>query len=94
MLLEGFVTGLFAAVVGLVFGFLIAKGLVRPCSRRSVSTCPTTGTVFSLKTVIISLALGVGITVLATISPARRATRVPIAAVREGAVTAVLTARS
>jgi putative ABC transport system permease protein len=42
--------------------------------------------VFSLKTVIVSLLLGVGITVLATISPARRATRVPpIAAVREGA---------
>ena len=35
---------------------------------------------------IVSLLLGVGITVLATISPARRATRVPpIAAVREGA---------
>ena len=48
---------------------------------------PTTGTVFGAKTVIVSLVLGVGITVLATISPARRATRVPpIAAVREGAV--------
>ena len=47
---------------------------------------PSTGTVFSLRTVIVSLLLGVGITVLATISPARRATRVPpIAAVREGA---------
>ena len=48
---------------------------------------PSTGTVFGAKTVIVSLVLGVGITVLATISPARRATRVPpIAAVREGAV--------
>ena len=48
---------------------------------------PSTGTVFSLRTVIVSLLLGVGITVLATISPARRATRVPpIAAVREGAM--------
>ena len=41
--------------------------------------------VFALRTVLISLALGTVITVLASIVPARRATRVPpIAAVREG----------
>ena len=44
------------------------------------------GNVLSGRTVIVSLLVGVGITMLATISPARRATRAaPIAAVREGA---------
>src|SRR3954469_14823310 len=85
VLLEGFVTGLFAAIVGLLFGLLIAKGLNAMFKAFGIDL-PTTGTVFGAKTVIVSLLLGVGITVLATISPARRATRVPpIAAVREGA---------
>jgi putative ABC transport system permease protein len=85
VLLEGFVTGLLAAIVGLLFGLLIAKGLNALFKAFGVDL-PSTGTVFSLRTVIVSLLLGVGITVLATISPARRATRVPpIAAVREGA---------
>ena len=85
VLLEGFVTGLFAAIVGLLFGLLIAKGLNALFKAFGVDL-PSTGTVFSIRTVIVSLLLGVGITVLATISPARRATRVPpIAAVREGA---------
>ena len=86
VLLEGFVTGLFAAIVGLLLGLLIAKGLNALFKALGVDL-PSTGTVFGLRTVIVSLLLGVGITVLATISPARRATRVPpIAAVREGAV--------
>jgi len=85
VLLEGFVTGLVAAVVGLLCGLLIAKGLNALFKALGVDL-PTTSTVFGLRTVIVSLLLGVGITVLATISPARRATRVPpIAAVREGA---------
>ena len=85
VLLEGFVTGLVAAIVGLLFGLLIAKGLNAMFKALGVDL-PSTGTVFSIRTVIVSLLLGVGITVLATISPARRATRVPpIAAVREGA---------
>jgi putative ABC transport system permease protein len=85
VLLEGFVTGLVAAIIGLLCGLLIAKGLNALFKALGVDL-PSTGTVFSLKTVIVSLLLGVGITVLATISPARRATRVPpIAAVREGA---------
>src|SRR4029453_326147 len=46
---------------------------------------PEAGMVFALRTVLISLALGTVITVLASVVPARRATRgPPIAAVREG----------
>ena len=46
---------------------------------------PETGLVFAPRTIILSLALGTVITLVASILPARRATRVPpIAAVREG----------
>ena len=46
---------------------------------------PQTGTVFQTRTVVVSLIVGVGITLVATVGPALRATRVPpIAAVREG----------
>jgi putative ABC transport system permease protein len=85
VLLEGFLTGLFAAIVGMFFGLLIAKGLNALFKALGVDL-PSAGTVFSSRTVVVSLLVGVGITMLATISPARRATRVaPIAAVREGA---------
>jgi putative ABC transport system permease protein len=47
---------------------------------------PATGLVLSWQTVAICLAVGIGITVLASIFPALRATRIaPIAALREGA---------
>jgi putative ABC transport system permease protein len=85
VLLEGFITGLFAAIVGLFCGFLLAKGLNALFKALGVDL-PTEGTVLATRTVIVSLGIGVGITVLATISPARKATRIPpIAAVREGA---------
>ncbi len=87
VLLEGFVTGLVAAIVGLLVGLLIAKGLNAHVQGARGRPAQHGHRVRPAKTVIVSLLLGVGITVLATISPARRATRVPpIAAVREGAV--------
>src|SRR4029079_14628389 len=47
---------------------------------------PKAGTVFETRTVVVSLALGILVTMLATIAPAIKATKVPpIAAVREGA---------
>ncbi len=45
--------------------------------------------VVAVRTVVVSLLLGTGVTLLASVVPARRATRVPpIAAVREGAAPA------
>jgi putative ABC transport system permease protein len=85
VLLEGFLTGLFAAIVGLFLGFLLAKGLDAFFKAIGVDL-PSQGTVLATRTVVVSLVIGVGVTVLATISPARKATRIPpIAAVREGA---------
>ncbi len=82
--LEGLVIGLVASVIGLFLGFGVAKGMLALFSAMGVDL-PKADTVFAGRTVIVSLLLGTGITLLATIIPARRATRVPpIAAVREG----------
>jgi putative ABC transport system permease protein len=80
VVIEGLVIGLLASVVGLFAGFGLAKLLTALGGE-----LPEAGMVFALRTVLVSLAVGTGITLLASIVPARRATRVPpIAAVREG----------
>ena len=85
VVLEGLVIGLVASVIGLVLGFGLAKGLIVLFSALGVDL-PDAATVVATKTIIVSLVLGTGITLIASILPAKRATRVPpIAAVREGA---------
>jgi putative ABC transport system permease protein len=80
VVIEGFVLGLLASVVGLFAGFGLAKLLTTLGGE-----LPEAGMVFALRTVLVSLALGTVVTLLASIIPALRATRVPpIAAVREG----------
>ena len=80
VVIEGLVIGLLASVVGLFAGVGLAKLLTA-----LGGDLPEAGMVFALRTVLISLALGTVITLLASIMPALRATRVPpIAAVREG----------
>jgi putative ABC transport system permease protein len=82
--LEGLVIGLLGSVIGLVAGLGISKGMIALFSLLGVEL-PDASTVVQPRTVIVSLLLGTGITLLASILPARRATRVPpIAAVREG----------
>ena len=85
VILEAFVIGLIASVVGLFFGLAIAKFLNWIFVTAGIDL-PTTGTVFAVRTVVVSLIVGLVITMLASLRPAIRATRVPpIAAVREGA---------
>jgi putative ABC transport system permease protein len=80
VVIEGLVIGLLASVVGLFAGFGLAKLLTA-----LGGDMPEAGMVFAVRTVLVSLVLGTVITLLASIVPARRATRVPpIAAVREG----------
>ncbi len=85
VLLEGFLLGLFASLVGLFLGLGLAVGMDALFAALGVEL-PEAGTVFAPRTVIVSLLVGTTITVLASLVPALRATRVPpIAAVREGA---------
>ena len=85
VVLEGLVIGLLASVIGLVLGLGLSKGMIALFSALGVDL-PDATTVVATKTIIVSLVLGTGITLLASILPAKRATRVPpIAAVREGA---------
>jgi putative ABC transport system permease protein len=86
VLLEAFVIGVLASVTGLFLGLALARGLNSLLVSFGIDL-PQTGTVFAARTIVISLLVGVLITLLAAIRPALRSTRVPpIAAVREGAV--------
>jgi putative ABC transport system permease protein len=86
VLVEALVIGLVGSVVGLALGFGLAK-LLDSLIRTLGIDLPSSGLVFATRTVIVSLVVGVVITLLASLRPAMRATRVPpIAAVREGSV--------
>jgi putative ABC transport system permease protein len=86
VMVEAVTIGLLASVVGLFLGLGLAKGLNSLLVSFGIDL-PQTGTVFKTRTVVVSLVVGVVITLLAALRPALRSTRVPpIAAVREGAV--------
>ena len=85
VVVEALVMGAIASVIGLFLGLLLAKGLFSLFDAVGF-TLPNNGLLFETRTIIVSLALGIVVTLIASIFPAVRATRVPpIAAVREGA---------
>ncbi|MGZ4292404.1 MAG: ABC transporter permease, partial [Gaiellaceae bacterium] len=84
--MEALVIGRVASVVGLFLGRALAKGLFRLFDAVGF-TLPNSGIVFATRTAIVSLLVGIVVTLVASLRPAIRATRVPpIAAVREGAI--------
>jgi len=85
VMLEALVVGIMASLIGLFFGLAIAKGLNALFSALGVEF-PSGETVFATRTIVVSLVVGVVVTLIASLRPAIKATRVPpIAAVREGA---------
>jgi putative ABC transport system permease protein len=85
VVLEAVVIGFVAALIGLFAGLGLAAGL-NALFKALNADLPTQGLVFAPRTVIVSLLIGVLVTLFAGLFPAIRATRVPpIAAVREGA---------
>jgi putative ABC transport system permease protein len=85
VVLEALVMGVLASIVGLFLGLGLAKGLFSLFDAVGF-TLPNNGLLFETRTVVVSLALGIVVTLIASFFPALRATRVPpIAAVREGA---------
>lgn len=82
---EAAVMGFLGTIVGIVFGFAIAKGLQAVMTAAGLDL-PKVGTVFEARTAIVAAIIGIGVTILASIAPALRATRIePVAALREGA---------
>ncbi len=85
IVVEALVVGAAASVVGLFLGLGLAKLLFWLFDAVGF-TLPNTGLLFETRTIVVSLAVGIIVTLLASLRPAIRATRVPpIAAVREGA---------
>jgi len=85
VVVEALVVGVMASIAGLFLGLLLAKGLFRLFDLVGF-TLPNTGLVFEPRTIVVALAAGILVTLLASVYPGVRATMVPpIAAVREGA---------
>jgi putative ABC transport system permease protein len=85
VIVEGLVVGAAASLVGLFLGLLIAKGIMKLFDLLGGGV-PTTSLGLAPRTVVLSLLVGIVVTLLASLAPAFRATKVPpIAAVREGA---------
>jgi putative ABC transport system permease protein len=86
VVLEAALVGLFASIVGLVGGLLLAPGLTRLFEALGADL-PGTGSVVEPRTVVVALLVGLVTTVLASLVPALRATRIaPVVALREGVV--------
>ncbi len=84
VVVEGLLLGALGSVIGLFGGLALAPALDQ-LFKSFGADLPDSGNVLEARTVIVSLAVGIAITVAAGFLPALRATRVPpIAAMREG----------
>jgi putative ABC transport system permease protein len=84
VLLEALAVGTAASAVGVFAGLGLGKGLSSVMASLGLDL-PEAGTVFGPRTVIVSLLVGVLVTLIAGLGPALRATRVsPVTALREG----------
>ncbi len=85
VLIEGLLIGLFGSLMGILVGLALAKGLSALLNLLGASL-PSTALVVESRTIIVSLVVGVGVTLVSSIIPAIRSTRVPpIAALSESA---------
>ena len=76
VLAEALIVGAVASLVGLGLGVLAALGLEALLKGFGI-TLPSGPLVFEARTVVVALLVGVGVTVVSAISPARRAVRIP-----------------
>ena len=73
---EAFILGTMASLIGLGLGVAAAVGLEALLKGLGI-TLPSGSFVFEGRTVVVALLVGIGVTVISAISPARRAVRVP-----------------
>ncbi len=85
VIVEALVMGILASIIGLLLGILLGKGLFALFDAVGF-TMPNNGIAVETRTIVVALCVGIVVTLIASLRPALRATRVPpIAAVREGA---------
>ena len=85
IVVESLIVGVVASVAGLFLGLGLAKLLFWLFNLVGF-TLPNSGLIFQTRTIVAALLVGILVTLVASLRPALRATRVPpIAAVREGA---------
>jgi len=81
---EGVLLGALGSLLGLLGGIVLAPALDQ-LFKAFGADLPDSGTVLQTRTIVVSLLVGVSVTLLAGLMPALRATRVPpLAAMREG----------
>lgn len=86
IMIEALVMGTLASITGIFVGLGLGVGLFKLFDAVGF-TLPNNGLVLHTRTVVVALIVGIVVTLLASLRPAIRATRVPpIAAVREGSV--------
>ncbi len=76
VLAEALILGVVASLVGIGLGVLAAVGLEALFKGLGI-TLPSGSLVFEGRTVVVALLVGVGVTLVSAISPARRAVRIP-----------------
>jgi putative ABC transport system permease protein len=76
VLAEALLVGLVAAALGTALGLIVARGLQSLLNALGMEI-PTAPLVFQPRTAVVSMLVGVGVTVVAALIPARRASRVP-----------------
>ncbi len=82
---EALVIAVLASVAGLFGGLLFARA-IGALFKAAGAGIPTSNLVLETRTIVVALAIGIGITLLAAIGPAVRATRIePALALQEGA---------
>jgi putative ABC transport system permease protein len=82
VLVEAASVGLVASLLGVLLGIGTAVG-IRGALGAAGLTLPSSGTVVGVRTIVVSLAVGIGITVLSSSSASRRASRTsPVEALR------------
>jgi putative ABC transport system permease protein len=83
---EAALIGVAGSVLGLLGGIGFAP-LINSLFESAGIDLPNTGSVLALRTVLVSLGIGIGVTLISALSPALRATRVsPMAALRDAAL--------
>ncbi|MDQ2700303.1 MAG: ABC transporter permease, partial [Actinomycetota bacterium] len=83
VLIEGFLIGLVASVIGILVGLALAEGL-SAVLKAAGAELPTKALVVETRTILVSLLVGIGVTMISSFIPALRSTRVPpIAALSE-----------